>query len=142
MLWILSEILVEVLLAIRMMSDWIHFFKTNSCWIFCLCSSCNKKRNMRGIHAADNLDWVHTPHFMTIATASISTYVYKYVIHRIAISYAAWCAISAQNMEKRHRLLCRLTLYLYLYCIYFVLLYLWSTYMNKMCVWFTILFHI
>ncbi len=27
--------------------------------------------------------------FMAIAVASISTYVYKYVIHRIAISYAA-----------------------------------------------------
>ncbi len=33
--------------------------------------------------------------FMAIAVASISMYVYKYVIHRIAISYAAQDAISA-----------------------------------------------
>ncbi len=37
--------------------------------------------------------------FMAIAVASISTYVYKYVIHRIAISYAAWGAISPKIME-------------------------------------------
>ncbi len=80
--------------------------------------------------------------FMAIAVASISTYAYKYVIHRIAISYAAWGEISAQIMERRHRLLGRSTLYLYLYCIYFVLLYLQSTCTNKMRVWFTILFHL
>ncbi len=59
--------------------------------------------------------------FMAIAVASISTYVYKYVIHKIAISCAAQDAISAQIMERRHRLLSRSTLYFYLYCIYFVL---------------------
>ncbi len=32
---------------------------------------------------------------MAIAVASISTYVYKYVIHRIAISYAAQDEITA-----------------------------------------------
>ncbi len=58
---------------------------------------------------------------MAIAVASISMYVYKYVIHKIDISYAARDAISAQIMENRHRLLSRSTLYLYLYCIYFVL---------------------
>ncbi len=70
--------------------------------------------------------------FMAIAVASISTYVYKYVIHRIAISYAARGAISPKIMEKRHSLLCISPLYLYLYCIYFVLLYLQSTCVNKM----------
>ncbi len=55
--------------------------------------------------------------FMAIAVASISMYVYKYVIHRIAICYAAWGAISTQIGEKHHRLLCKSTLYLYLYCI-------------------------
>ncbi len=80
--------------------------------------------------------------FMVIAIVSINTYVYKYVIHRIAIFYAAWGAISAQIIEKRHHLLCRSTLYLYLYCIYFVLLYFWSTVTNKMRIWFTILFHL
>ncbi len=80
--------------------------------------------------------------FMAIAVASISTYVYKYVIHRIAISYAAWGAISPKIMEKRYSLLCRLTLYLYLYCFYFVSLYLQSTCVNKMRVRFTILFHL
>ncbi len=79
---------------------------------------------------------------MAIAVASISMYVYKYVIHRIAISYAARGAISPKIMEKHHSLLCRSTLYLYLYCIYFVLLYLRSTCVNKMRVWFTILFHL
>ncbi len=79
---------------------------------------------------------------MAIAVASISTYVYKYVIDRMAISYAARGAISAQIMEKRHRLLCRSNLYLYLYCIYIVLLYLRSTCANKMHVFFTILFHL
>ncbi len=77
-----------------------------------------------------------------IAVASISMYVYKYVIHRIAISYAARGAISAQIMEKHHRLLCRSTVYLYWYCIYFVLLYLWSTCASKMCIQFSILFHL
>ncbi len=79
---------------------------------------------------------------MAIAVASISTYVYKYVIHRIAISYAARGAISAQIAEKRYHLLCRSPLYLYLYCIYIVLLYLWSRWANKMHVQFTILFHL
>ncbi len=60
--------------------------------------------------------------FMVIAVASISMYVYKYVIHKIAISYAARDAISAQIMEKRHRLLSRSTLYLYLYCILFCII--------------------
>ncbi len=78
--------------------------------------------------------------FMAIAIASISTYVYKYIIHRIVISYAVRGAISAQTGEKRHRLLCRSTLYLY--CIYIVLLYLQSTCANKICVRFTILFHL
>ncbi len=77
---------------------------------------------------------------MAIAIASISTYVYKYVFHRIAISYVARDAISPKIMEKRHRLLCRWTLYLYF--IYCVLLYLQSTCMNKMRVRFTILFHL
>ncbi len=72
---------------------------------------------------------------MAIAVASISTYVYKYVIHRIAISYAARGAISPKIMEKCHRLLGRSTLYLY--CIYIVLLYLQSTCANKMRVQFT-----
>ncbi len=80
--------------------------------------------------------------FMAIAVASISTYVNKCVIHRIAISYAARGAISAKTSEKRHHLLCRSTLYLYLYCIYIVLLYLRSTCANKMRVRFTILFHL
>ncbi len=79
---------------------------------------------------------------MAIGVASISTYVYKYVIHRIAISYEAGGAISPKIMEKRHSLLCISTLYLYLYCIYFVLLYLQSTCVNKMRVRFTILFHL
>ncbi len=61
--------------------------------------------------------------FMVIVIASISPYVYKYVIHIIAISYAARDTISPQIMDKHHRLLCTSTL-LYLYCIYFVLLYL------------------
>ncbi len=55
---------------------------------------------------------------------------------------AAGGTISPKIMEKRHSLLCRSTLYLYLYCIYFVLLYLQSTCVNKMSVWFTILFHL
>ncbi len=79
---------------------------------------------------------------MVIAVASISISVYKYVIHRIAISYAVRGAISAQIVEKRHCLLCRSTLYLYLYCIYIVLLYLRSTCANKMRVRFTISFHL
>ncbi len=65
---------------------------------------------------------------MAIAVASISTYVYKYVIHKIAISYAAWIST--------------LYLYLYLYCIYIVLLYIRSTCSNKMRIRFTILFHL
>ncbi len=77
-----------------------------------------------------------------IAIVSISTSVYKYVIDRIAISYAAWHVFSAQIREKRHPLLCRSTLYLYLYCIYIVLLYLWSICANKMHKWFTILFYL
>ncbi len=80
--------------------------------------------------------------FMVIAVASINASVYKYVIHRIAISYAAGHAIFAQIGEKCHRLFCRSTLYLYLYCIYIVLLYLRSTCANKMFVRFTILFHL
>ncbi len=80
--------------------------------------------------------------FMAIAVASISKYVYKYVIHRIAISYAARSAIFAQIMEKRHHLLCRSALHSYLYCIYIVLLYLQSTCTKKMSVQFTILFHL
>ncbi len=80
--------------------------------------------------------------FMAIAAASISTYVYKYVIHRIAIPCVASGAISAQIGEKSHRLLGRYILYLYLYCIYIVLLYLPSTCANKMCVRFTTLFHL
>ncbi len=36
---------------------------------------------------------------MAIAVASISMYAYKYVIHRITISYAVRGAISAQIME-------------------------------------------
>ncbi len=79
---------------------------------------------------------------MAIAVASISVSVYKYVIHRIAISYAAWHVISVQIREKHHRLLCRSTLYLYLYCIYIVLLYFRSTYTNNICIRFTILFHL
>ncbi len=79
---------------------------------------------------------------MAIAVASISTYVYKYVIHRIAISYVARGAISPKIMEKRHSSLCRSTLYLYLYCIYFVLLYLPSICANKMRVRFIISFHL
>ncbi len=80
--------------------------------------------------------------FMAIAISSISTSVYKYIIYRIAISYAVREAISAQISEKHHRLLCRSTLYLYLYCIYIVLLYLRSTCVNKMRVRLTILFHL
>ncbi len=85
---------------------------------------------------------VKYPIFMVIAVASISTYVYKYILHRIAISYAARGAVSAQITEKCHRLLCRSTLYLYLDCIYFVLLYLQSICANKMRVWFIVLFHL
>ncbi len=36
---------------------------------------------------------------MAIAIASNSMHVYKYVIHRIVISYAAQDAISAQIMD-------------------------------------------
>ncbi len=79
---------------------------------------------------------------MVIAAASVSASVYKYIIHRITISYGAGHAIFAQIGEKRHHLLCRSTLYLYLYCIYIVLSYLWSTCMNKMPVRFTISFHL
>ncbi len=79
---------------------------------------------------------------MAIAIASISASVYKYVINRITISYGAGHVIFAQIGEKRHRLLCRSTLYLYLYCIYIELLYLQSTCTNKMHIWFTILFHL
>ncbi len=77
---------------------------------------------------------------MAIAIASISASVYKYFIHRIAISYGAGHAIFAQIVEKHHRLLCRSTLYLY--CIYIVLLYLQSTCVKMMRVLFTILFHL
>ncbi len=79
---------------------------------------------------------------MVIAIASISVSLYKYVINRMAISYGAGHAIFAQIGEKRHRLLCRSTLYLYLNCIYIVLLYLQSACASMMCVWFTILFHL
>ncbi len=75
---------------------------------------------------------------MVIDIASISVFVYKYVIHRIAISCGAGHAIG----EKHHHLLCKSTFYLYLYCIYIVLLYLWSTCTNKMHVQFTVLYHI
>ncbi len=78
--------------------------------------------------------------FMAIAVASISASVYKYIITRITLSYAERGAIFAKIGEKRHCLLCRSTLYFY--CIYIVLLYLQSTCMNKMCVQFTILFHL
>ncbi len=58
---------------------------------------------------------------MAIAVGSISMYVYKYIIHRIALSYTARGAISAKSV--RNIIVCCVDLPCICICIVFILYY-------------------